>query len=234
MMPSALYAAPGLWPPPESGRMLPPPPPSGRRAAAPPHAKGRAVPDPSPEALLARARAGDKAAFERLIAPHLDRCYAIAYQVTGHSEDAADVVQDAMIKAYRSFASFRAESGLPAWLGRIVRNTALDELKRAVRKHEEAVEILPETVGPGLERKAEERELQQIMGEAIGTLSDKLREPLVLYDIEGFSYDEIASLLELNLGTVKSRLNRAREALRVRLVASKDKLAGYLTPRREE
>lgn len=229
---SAIAASrPGLWPSRESGRMMPPSPLAGRHAAAPTCVKGRAVPDSPPEALLRRAQAGDKSAFERLIAPHLDRCYAIAYQVTHSQDDAADVVQEAMIKAYRSLSTFRAEAGLSAWLGRIVRNAALDEMKRAVRKHEEATEILPESGGPGLEGKLERQELQQIMGEAIATLSDKLRDPLVLFDIEGFTYEEIAALLELNLGTVKSRLNRAREALRQRLVTQRARLAGYLSER---
>lgn len=180
------------------------------------------------QALLKRARAGDKAAFERLIAPGLNRFFGLAYQMMGNSEDAADVMQDAMIKAYRSIGSFRQEADFNTWLGRIVRNTALDELKRAVRKHEEATEILPEIVGPGLEGKAEQAELQQIMGAAISTLSDKLRDPLIMYDIEGYSYDEIADLLEINLGTVKSRLNRARETLRAQLKTQLSKLSGYL------
>jgi RNA polymerase sigma-70 factor (ECF subfamily) len=196
--------------------------------------KGRAVANPTDEqGLLRRARTGDKAAFERLIAPHLDRFYAIAYQLMGNRDDASDVVQEAMIKAYRSLATYRSEAGFATWTARIVRNCALDELKRAVRKHEEATEILPEAMGPSLDQPTEARELQAIMTEAIETLSDKLRDPLVLYDIEGYSYDEIASLLEINLGTVKSRLNRARETLRQRLSSQMARLAGYLSGDRQ-
>lgn len=215
-------SAPKLWGEVESGRM---------KASSTPStpAKGHGVANSAEEPeLLRRAQAGDKAAFEQLIAPHLNRFYGLAYQMMGNQDDAADIVQDAMIKAYRSMASFRQQAGFATWVGRIVRNTALDELKRAVRKHEEATEILPEAMGPSLDQPTEQNELQGIMAEAIGTLSDKLREPLVLYDIEGYSYDEIASMLDINLGTVKSRLNRARETLRQRLMGQKSKLAGYL------
>lgn len=221
--------APGLWGESNSGRISVGNRETAQVAPQPPITKGRGVSNsPDRQALLERAKAGDKGAFEQLIAPLLNRYYGLAYQMMGNQEDASDVVQEAMIKAYRSLASFRSEADIATWLGRIVRNCALDELKRSVRKHEEATEILPEAMGPSLDHPTEQRELQQIMGEAIGTLSEKLREPLVLYDIEGYSYDEIASLLEINLGTVKSRLNRARETLRQKLLAQKARLAEYL------
>jgi RNA polymerase sigma factor, sigma-70 family len=179
--------------------------------------------------LLRRAQAGDKAAFERLIAPHMNRFYGLAYQMMGNSEDAADVTQDAMIKAYRALGSYRGDSEIFAWIARIIRNTALDELKRAVRKHEDPVDVIPETPVHTLERRAEESELQQLMGEAIDGLSTKLRDPLVMYDIEGYSYEEIAGILDINIGTVKSRLNRARESLKTKLFAMRHKLSGYLS-----
>lgn len=216
-------SAPRLWGGLESGRMRPSSTPSTQARKG--HGVANSLEEPE---LLRRAQAGDKAAFEQLISPLLNRFYGLAYQMMGNQDDAADIVQEAMIKAYRSMASFRQQAGFATWLGRIVRNCALDELKRAVRKHEEATEILPEVMGPGLDLPAEQKELQGLMATAIDTLSDKLRVPLVLYDIEGYSYDEIASLLDINLGTVKSRLNRARETLRQRLMDQKSKLAGYL------
>ncbi|MNK42859.1 ECF RNA polymerase sigma-E factor [compost metagenome] len=179
--------------------------------------------------LLRRAQAGDKAAFERLISPHMNRFYGLAYQMMGNAEDAADVTQDAMIKAYRALGSYRGDSEIFAWIARIIRNTALDELKRAVRKHEDPVDVIPETPVHTLERRAEESELQQLMGEAIDGLSTKLRDPLVMYDIEGYSYEEIAGILDINIGTVKSRLNRARESLKTKLFAMRHKLSGYLS-----
>lgn len=179
--------------------------------------------------LLRRAQSGDKAAFERLISPHMNRFYGLAYQMMGNAEDAADVTQDAMIKAYRALGTYRGDAEVFTWIARIIRNTALDELKRAVRKHEDPVDVIPETPVHTLERKAEESELQVLMGEAIEGLSDKLRDPLVMYDIEGYSYEEIAGILDINIGTVKSRLNRARESLKTKLFAMRHKLSGYLS-----
>lgn len=226
----------GLWGRTESGRIKPFGPPSTARAerfdfrgSQVATMKGCGVEHSAEQlALLTRAKEGDKAAFERLIAPNLNRFYGLAYQMMGNHEDASDVVQEAMIKAYRALAGFRSEADFVTWVGRIVRNAALDELKRAVRKHEEATEILPEVMGPSLDHPTEQKELQGILAGAIATLSDKLREPLVLYDIEGYSYDEIAALLDINLGTVKSRLNRARETLRQKLLGQKARLSGYL------
>lgn len=179
--------------------------------------------------LLRRAQAGDKAAFERLIAPHMNRFYGLAYQMMGNAADAADVAQDAMIKAYRALGSYRGDAEIVTWIGRIIRNTALDELKRAVRKHEDPVDVIPETPVHTLEQGAEASELRRLMGEAIDGLSTKLRDPLIMYDIEGYSYEEIAGILEINIGTVKSRLNRARESLRTKLFAMRHKLSGYLS-----
>lgn len=195
-----------------------------------PQTKGsRLANSPEQLALLRRAQAGDKAAFERLIAPYMNRFYGLAYQVMGNAEDAADVTQDAMIKAYRALASFRGDAEIFTWIARIIRNTALDELKRAVRKHEDPVDVIPETPVHTLERAAETSELQQLMGEALDGLSVKLRDPLVMYDIEGYSYEEIAGILDINIGTVKSRLNRARESLKTKLFAMRHKLSGYLS-----
>lgn len=184
---------------------------------------------PEQRELIRRAQTGDKAAYEQLVGPYLDRFYGLAYQLMRNQDDAADVVQEALIKAYRSLGSFRGEADFITWVTRILRNTVLDELKRAVRRHEEAVEVLPEqSHDRSLETKAEQKELSQIVHEAIGQLSPKLREPLVMYDIEGFAYEEISQVLGLNIGTVKSRLNRARESLRQKLIGQRQKLAGWV------
>jgi RNA polymerase sigma-70 factor (ECF subfamily) len=158
----------------------------------------------------------------------LDRFYGLAYQLMRNQDDAADVVQEALIKAYRSIGSFRGEADFLTWVTRILRNTVLDELKRAVRRHEEPVEVLPESLDRSLEGKAEQKELSEIVHGEIDKLSDKLREPLVMYDIEGYAYEEISQILGLNIGTVKSRLNRARESLRQKLVSQRHRLTGWI------
>jgi RNA polymerase sigma-70 factor (ECF subfamily) len=104
----------------------------------------------------------------------------------------------------------------------------LDDVKRAVRRHEEATEVLPESgehiTEPGLEK----RELRDLMLGFINQLSDKLREPVILYDLEGYSYEEISEILDINIGTVKSRLSRGRMSLRERIMAQPGKLNEYL------
>lgn len=178
--------------------------------------------------LLKKAQAGDKAAFKELIKPYMPRLYGLAYQLTQRYEEANDVAQETIIKAYRSIANFRGDSEVFTWLSRILRNTVLDEVKRAVNRYEEATETLPEVLDNSLEKDQEHRELQGLVGEAIQELSPKLKDPLVMYDIEGYSYEEIASILEINVGTVKSRLSRARETLRQKLGARRERLEGYL------
>jgi RNA polymerase sigma-70 factor (ECF subfamily) len=181
-------------------------------------------------ALLRAAQKGDKAAFEKLISPHLSKLYNLAYHLVQHRDDAADAVQETVIKAYRSLSGFREEADLSTWLSRILRNTILDEVKRAVRRHEEATETLPERAEHITEPKMERQELKEVMLGLLNELSEKLREPVILYDLEGYSYDEIASILDINIGTVKSRLNRGRLALRDKIMAQPDRLAGYLPP----
>lgn len=181
-------------------------------------------------ALLRAAQQGDKAAFEKLISPHLSKLYNLAYHLVQHRDDAADAVQETVIKAYRSLSGFREEADLSTWLARILKNTILDEVKRAVRRHEEATEVLPERAEHITEPKMERQELKEVMLALLSELSEKLREPVILYDLEGYSYEEIATILDINIGTVKSRLNRGRLALRDKIMAQPDRLAGYLPP----
>lgn len=180
--------------------------------------------------LLRAAQKGDRYAFEKLLAPYLQKLYNLAYHLIQHRDDAADAVQETAIKAFRSLNGFREEADFGTWLSRILRNTILDEVKRAVRRHEEATETLPEHADhitePGLER----QELRDLMLSLLDELSEKLREPVILYDLDGFSYEEIAIILEINVGTVKSRLNRGRTALRDKILAQPGRLAGYLPP----
>lgn len=180
--------------------------------------------------LLRSAQKGNKAAFEKLIAPHLPKLYNLAYHLVQHRDDAADAVQDTVIKAFRSLQGFREEADFGTWLSRILRNTILDEVKRAVRRHEEATDVLPERGEHITEPGMEAQELREVMLAFIRELSDKLREPVILYDLEGFSYEEISEILDINIGTVKSRLSRGRMALREKILASPGKLTGYLPP----
>jgi RNA polymerase sigma factor (sigma-70 family) len=158
---------------------------------------------------------GQQARFEELVLPHLDAAYRLARLLVKRHEDAQDVVQDAYIKAFKGFDGFRGGNAR-AWILTIVRNTAYNWLK----KHHADSDLIPfdEAVHqPQTEESVSEsfyQERSRQLREALASLSVELREILVLRDIEGWSYTELASALKLPLGTVMSRLNRARLRLR--------------------
>ena len=156
-----------------------------------------------------------QARFEELVLPHLDAAYRLARLLVKRDEDAQDIVQDAYIKALKAFDGFRGGNGR-AWILMIVRNTAYTWLKKHRADHnvipfDEAVhqpvteDVIPES--------SHEERLRQFR-EALARLPVEFREILVLRDIEGWSYKELASALKLPSGTVMSRLNRARQHLR--------------------
>jgi RNA polymerase sigma-70 factor (ECF subfamily) len=156
-----------------------------------------------------------QARFEELVLPHLDAAYRLARLLLKRDEDAQDVVQDAYIKALKGFERFRGGDAR-AWILMIVRNTAFTWLKkhyadRDVIPFDEAVHH-PSTEESLSESAYEERSRQ--LREALARLPVEFREILVLREVEGWSYKELASALHLPLGTVMSRLNRARQHLR--------------------
>ncbi len=174
--------------------------------------------------LIARSKAGDRAAFDALVRDHYALVYNTAFRMLGEQGAAEDATQTAFVRAYRSLDRFRGGSAFSTWLYRIVSNVCLDML-RARRDDTVALEIahgddddteqrpLPDgTAEPAA--LAERAERQQVVHRAIGRLSDDHRVVLVLCDIAGLSYEEIAEILDMPIGTVKSRLNRARLALK--------------------
>ncbi len=148
--------------------------------------------------------------------------YATAYRLTGDVELAADATQDAYVRAYNSLQTFRGSSSFSTWMYRIVVNVSLDALRRRSRapepltfaddEQEREMDVADVSADP--HTRAEMRELQQIIALGLQRLSDDHRAVLVLFDINGLSYEEIGEILDVPLGTVKSRLNRARLALR--------------------
>jgi RNA polymerase sigma-70 factor (ECF subfamily) len=180
-------------------------------------------------ALLDRARRGDPRAFEEL-ARTLERpLYRHALRMVGRDVDAEDVVQDAMLSAWRSLSSFQGTS-FRAWVFRIVTNRALDRL-RARRRHpelpldppvdgdDELTWAEPAAAGPDLSDLAADREALRIVEDALAGLPAEQRAALLLRDVEGFAYEEIASITSAEIGTVKSRIHRGRLAVRNVLVA---------------
>jgi RNA polymerase sigma-70 factor (ECF subfamily) len=160
------------------------------------------------------------ARFERLLLPHLDAAYNLARWLTRDEHDAADIVQEAYLRAHQYFGRFHGEDGR-MWLLKIVRNTGYTWLKR--NRPAEIVSLADEklqTVDGGVpppEAHASAEERRQLLYEAIGELPVEYREVLVLRELEGLSYKEISTIADIPMGTVMSRLSRAREKLQERL-----------------
>lgn len=174
-------------------------------------------------ALIARARRGNLDAFNALVARYQDSVFGVAYRLMGDTASAADVAQDAFILAYRRLDSYRGGS-FRAWLLRITTNQSYDALRRLKRRPAVSMEELapPDSdEGPNLpddsdtpEEIVQQRELQRAIEQCIDALGPDQRNVLVLSDVEGLNYQEIADSVGTTLGTVKSRLSRARAAVR--------------------
>lgn len=171
------------------------------------------------ELLLRRAQRGDSAAFEALVTPHEGMLWRICWRYMRNSEDAADCLQETMLKAWRTLPSFRGSGDLEAWLYRVCATCCLDALRRRKRTEADSVEVLheagydPADGAPLPEEAVQQREEQQALRMAMDELAPEMREALVLSVLEGRSYEDVARLTGASLGTVKSRINRARGKL---------------------
>lgn len=166
--------------------------------------------------LVRRSCAGDLDAFENLVRMHQDRIYNVAYRITGNHEDANDAAQDAFVRAYQGLSRFRQGAAFSTWLYRIATNAALDLVRR--RPAPAAIELTADYPGagdPGAE--VHRREVNRRVQDAVGHLPAEYRAVVVLRDLQGLAYDEIARILQVPIGTVRSRLSRGREALRAQL-----------------
>ena len=179
-----------------------------------------AGPDGSPtdRELLTAHLAGDPEAFGALFARHRDRLWAVALRTTGHPEDAADALQDALVSAFRRAGSYRGDAAVTTWLHRIVVNACLDRIRRAqVRRAEPLPEDLDTrrttTVADQPAEAAEAADRHAAVLAALAQLPAEQRAALVLVDMEGYSVEETAHLLGVAPGTVKSRCSRGRARL---------------------
>lgn len=170
--------------------------------------------------LISRAAAGDGAAFSELMTMHEKRMYAVALRMCANREDAQDCLQDAMLRVYRSIGGFKGQSSFSTWVYRITMNTCLDELRRRKTRSASSLDTMLEggwspTDGEnGPEKQAVASEQRRVLNRAIADLPEDMRSAIVLRDVQGFSYEEIAEMLEVNIGTIKSRISRGREKLR--------------------
>lgn len=178
--------------------------------------------------LVSRARAGDTAAFEQLMLANQDRVYTLCLRMTGDREDALDLAQEAFFNAWRGLSSFQGNSSFSTWVYRLASNACIDFLRKRKRRQqgesphslddEEAP--LPEPADPrgSPEEELERRELRRAVERGLQALPDHHRQVLVMRELSGMSYQEIGAVLDLDLGTVKSRIARARLALKKFLV----------------
>lgn len=183
--------------------------------------------------LVRAAARGDEAAFGELVRMYENKAYHLALRMCGNAEDACDIAQDAFLSAWRGLPSFRGEAGFSTWLYRLVSNAAIDHLRRTkhqranVSLDDEEVHIDAADPAPGPEESAEGKDLQRVVQDGLNQLGDDHRTVLVMREVQSLSYEEIAHALSIDMGTVKSRLSRARNALRKILLKSGN-LSGYL------
>jgi RNA polymerase sigma-70 factor (ECF subfamily) len=206
-----------------------------RAADAAASAEVRYVPS-AEEQFLERLKAGDAAAFNRLVEERHGDIYALLYRLTEDPEEARDLTQETFLQAFRHLASFRGDADLRTWLYRIAVNQARNRWRWWKRRRRDRTVSLDAPVSEGMdaplsaglagdegldpERQALAHERELALHTALKSLSRPYREVIVLRDIEGLSYEEVATALDLNVGTVKSRLNRGRTELRRRLEGS--------------
>jgi len=180
--------------------------------------------------LIARAVSGDGDAFAELVQPFEAKVYNLACRMCGSREDAYDLAQEAFLKVYRALGRFKGDSSFSTWLYRVVANTCLDQIRRTRRSGAVlSLDAPVDTEGGSLRREAADAsfdpedaalraEVQREVRAVVLQLAPDHRLAIVLRDFEDFSYEEIADTLGWNPGTVKSRISRARAALRDRLV----------------
>lgn len=176
--------------------------------------------------MIKKAAAGDADSFEKLARSYETKIYAYALRLLGDSEDAKDALQETLIKLYKNIGKFSQERSFAAWLMRITRNTCIDIIR--ARKGGESLEamseigyVLPATKEEFLpEACAERTEQRKILAALIDRLPENKRAVIILRDIDGYTYSQIAQILNISQGTVKSRLSRARMELRDGLCAA--------------
>ncbi len=187
-------------------------------------ASRRATEDPDAE-LVARWRAGDSSAFEDLVRRHEGRVYRFLLRMLGDSAEAEDVAQETFLSLHRNGRRFRGESLFSTFVYRVAANGALNRKRglgrrgdwyRRFAENQAVGENLP-AAPPGPEDAAADAQIHTLVQQELLRVPDVLRAPLVLYDVEGLSYGEIAAALGVPEGTVKSRIHRARRLLRERL-----------------
>lgn len=180
---------------------------------------------PNEQVLVQRASKGDLQAFEALVKAYETKLYNVALRMVSDSEDAMDIVQEVFLKAYQALPNFRGDSKFSTWIYRICMNASLDHLRRRKKSQVYSLDAPIEFPDSEAQRQVEDtaesteeiveaRFLGEKLLEILSDLEPHYRAVLILCDVQGYSYQEIAEILDMSLGTVKSRIHRARSILR--------------------
>lgn len=178
---------------------------------------------------VAEGKNGSETAFRHLVEENQKRIYNLAYRMMGNHEDAQDVAQEAFFKAWSALPNFKGDSSFSTWLYRLASNTAIDHIRKKKRQQEyslttdfpedeEGTEWQVPDENPSPESSLLHKELGEVIGEGLGKLPEHYRLVLTMRELGGMSYQEIATTLDSDLGTVKSRIARGRTQLREFLI----------------
>jgi len=175
--------------------------------------------------LINRFRHGDKSVFEDIIVRYQDRIFNVCMHMLGNADDAQDAAQETFLKAYRNFVDFKPNASFYTWLYRIAINTCIDHKRKPIwesifRRNDKDEEIVIEAPSNIYcpEKAYQSKQIITALHIALKKLSPKLRAVIVLREIEGLSYEDISAALDISIGTVKSRISRAREELKTMLI----------------
>jgi RNA polymerase sigma-70 factor, ECF subfamily len=193
--------------------------------------------DSADRALIRRLCAADEAAYEELLQRFEHPIYNLICRLTDHPNDAADITQEVFLKVFRSIGSFREQSSLKTWVYRIAVNEARNHRRSFLRHRKQEVRLESDVETPGCSEWVPDpgpspfeitldHEAQKLIETALTEINPNFRAALILRDIEGLAYDDIADILEISLGTVKSRILRGREDL-------KERLTSYIEPKQQ-
>jgi RNA polymerase sigma-70 factor (ECF subfamily) len=169
---------------------------------------------PTDDALVAAAQAGDRDALDALLRRHIEMVHAVCTRLAGNPADGADATQEALIAIVRGLPRFDGRSSLRTWIYRVATNACLDELRRRARRPTPGLPFDSSDDAPSLETEVSER---MSIDAALADLPEDFRVAVVLRDVQGMDYAEIAEVLGVPLGTVRSRIARGRQGLAARL-----------------
>lgn len=172
---------------------------------------------PTEAGLVARARSGDRAAFEQLYRGAAARVYALCLRMTGDRSEAEELTQEAFVRAWQKLGTFRGEAAFSTWMHRLAVNVVLAARRSSSRRHEVAADDGSGSPEPAAPRRSPDAGVD--LERAIAALPERARTVFVLHEVEGYRHEEIAELAGMAVGTSKAHLNRARRLLRERLAS---------------